>query len=175
MAKLLKTGWYVLYVRSRYERKVDELLRENGVESFVPLITKIRQWSDRKKMLVTPLFSSYVFVHIKSSMDFHKTLSTEGASAFIRFGNEYGIVSDEEIKKIKFLVGAKDLKDVKIEHQSYAIGEIREIQYGALAGLQCEIFKVNNENKVIVRLDSIQQNIVATIPSGSLVNLDKIA
>ncbi|WP_299188204.1 UpxY family transcription antiterminator [uncultured Aquimarina sp.] len=173
MGKLLKTGWYVLYVRSRYERKVDELLKENGLESFLPIVTTIRKWSDRQKKLEIPLFSSYVFVNIKTSMDFHKTLSVEGACSFIRFGSEYGIVKDEEINKIKFLVDADGVKDLKVDNESYEEGEVMLIQYGSLAGIECEVININNENKIIVRLDSINQGITATVPSNYLSKISK--
>ncbi|AXT56544.1 UpxY family transcription antiterminator [Aquimarina sp. AD1] len=173
MGKLLKTGWYVLYVRSRYERKVDELLKENGLESFLPIVTTIRKWSDRQKKLEIPLFSSYVFVNIKTSMDFHKTLSVEGACSFIRFGSEYGIVKDEEINKIKFLVDADSVKDIKVDNESYEEGEVMLIQYGSLAGIECEVININNENKIIVRLDSINQGITATVPSNYLSKISK--
>ena len=42
-------NWYVLYVRSRHEKKVHQLLQEKGIESSLPLIKTIRIWSDRKK------------------------------------------------------------------------------------------------------------------------------
>ena len=64
MSKLLKIGWYVLYVKSRHERKVDDLLKENQLESFLPLVKTVRKWSDRNKIIQMPLFPSYVFVKI---------------------------------------------------------------------------------------------------------------
>jgi len=173
MGKLLKTGWYVLYVRSRYERRVDESLKENGLETFLPIVTTIRKWSDRQKKLEIPLFTSYVFVNIKSSMDFHKTLSVEGACSFIRFGSEYGIVKDEEINKIKFLVDTDGIKDVKVDNEPYEVGELMLIEYGSLAGIECEVININNENKIIVRLNSINQGITATVPSSYLSKISK--
>ena len=56
--------WFTLYVKSRSEKKVAKQLEDIGVESFLPLITKIKQWSDRKKKVEEPLFRSYIFVHI---------------------------------------------------------------------------------------------------------------
>lgn len=173
MSKLLKTGWYVLYVRSRYERRVNESLEENGLETFLPIVTTIRKWSDRQKKIEIPLFSSYVFVHIKNSMDFHKTLSIEGACSFIRFGAEYGIVSDEEIDKIKFLVRSDGICDIKVENQLYDVGEIMIIRQGSLAGVECEVINTNNKNKIVVRLKSIRQDVTATIPSNYLSKISK--
>ncbi|WP_354304425.1 transcription termination/antitermination NusG family protein [Pedobacter sp. UYP1] len=52
-------GWYVLYIKLRYERKVHDLLNEASLESFLPLIESERQWSDRKKSILKPLFPSH--------------------------------------------------------------------------------------------------------------------
>lgn len=165
MPKTLKLGWYVLYVRSCHEKKVHDLLIRNQLVSYLPLVQTIRQWSDRKKTISKPLFPSYVFVKIRSTMDFHEALSIEGACAFIRFGNEYALATDIEINKIKVLVEDEHITDVEMKTDLPKIGDIKKISHGPLSGLECEILKVNNVNKIIVRIDSLQQNIIATIPS----------
>ncbi len=158
-------GWYVLYVKSRWEKKVDESLKEIFLESFLPQVETIRQWSDRKKMILKPLFPSYVFVNINSPLEFHKALSVNGAHTFIRFGKEYARVEEKEINQIKLLVGDKNITDIEIATRLPKVGETRKITCGTLNGLDCEIMKVNNQNKIIVRIDSLHQNIIATIPS----------
>ena len=53
--------WFAIYVKSRNEKKVSKTLNDIGIESFLPLITKIKQWSDRRKKVDEPLFNSYLF------------------------------------------------------------------------------------------------------------------
>src|SRR5439155_22663486 len=55
--------WYAVQTRSRHERVVAAQLREQDVSTFLPMITRIRRWSDRRKLVEFPLFSGYVFVH----------------------------------------------------------------------------------------------------------------
>ena len=59
--------WYVLYTQSRQEKKVAEGLQKIGIESFCPLVTIMKQWSDRKKKVELPLINSYVFVNIEEN------------------------------------------------------------------------------------------------------------
>ncbi len=158
-------GWHILYVKSRSERKVHEYLTEISLESFLPEYKSVRQWSDRKKIITKPLFPSYVFVNINSSMDFHKALSVQGACTYISFGKDYAKVSDKEIERIKLFVKAEGLTEVETNVQLPKVGEVRTITDGALKGLECEILKVDNTNKIIVRIDSLKQNIMATIPA----------
>ncbi len=160
----LNIGWHVLYVKSRWEKKVYESLQEISLESFLPQKQTIKQWSDRKKMVLKPLFPSYLFVHINCALDLHKALSINGACAYVRIGKEYAKVTEKEINKIKLLVGNKNITDIEISTQLPKIGDFNKINYGQLNGVDCEIIKVDNHNKIIVRIDSLQQNIIATVP-----------
>ena len=54
--------WYAIYTKPRNEKKVAENLAAIGIESYCPIVTTLKQWSDRKKMVETPLIPSYVFV-----------------------------------------------------------------------------------------------------------------
>lgn len=160
--------WYVLYVKARHERKIESLLNENQIETFLPLVKTVREWSDRKKEIEMPLFPSYIFVKINLKKDTHKVLSVKSYCFLIRFGKEFAKVQEYEINSIKLLINM----NVPIKVENYApllkVGEYRRIDKGALKGLNCEIIKADNENKVVVRIDSIKQNIVATVPSSCI-------
>ena len=58
----LEYHWYAIYTRSRGEKVVAKLLKESGLEVYLPLQRKLRQWSDRKKWVEVPYINSYVFV-----------------------------------------------------------------------------------------------------------------
>lgn len=157
-------GWHVVYVRSRFEQRVHNRLIEMSIESFLPLVKTIKKWSDRKKTIYKPLIPSYLFVNIKSPMEFYQTLSVNGACSYIKFGRDYAKVTEVEIDSIKFLVGDSDITDIETGPRLPKVGEVKKIILGSLTGLDCEVVKINNKNKVIVRIDSIQQSIMATIP-----------
>jgi transcriptional antiterminator RfaH len=57
-------NWLVLYTKPKNEVKVAERLAAAGITVYCPLVTSLRQWSDRKKKVTLPLFSSYVFVQL---------------------------------------------------------------------------------------------------------------
>jgi len=168
-------GWYVLCVKSFHERKVYDQLLESSIEAFLPLIETIKKWSDRKKVILKPLFPSYIFVNIRTSLDFYKALNLNGAYTYIRFGVNYAKVKEHEINKIKLLIGDKEITDIDIALMPLVVGETKRITFGPLCGMDCEILKVNNQNKVIVRIDSIQLNITASIPLHYLLETSKIA
>jgi transcription antitermination factor NusG len=59
--------WFALYTKPRNEKKVAENLAALGIEVYCPLVTTIKQWSDRKKKVESPLIPSYVFVKIEEA------------------------------------------------------------------------------------------------------------
>jgi len=167
-------GWYVLYVKSQWEKKVDGALKDLAIESFLPLTKEVRQWSDRKKTIFKPLFPSYVFVKTKSSLEFQKALTVNGVYSYIRFGTEYARVTQKEINQIKFLVGDENIRELEVNSQLPKIGDITNIAYGPLSGLKCEVIKIGNVNKVIVQIDLLNNSITATIPSHYLEGINHL-
>ena len=159
-------GWHVIYVKFKHEEKVHRELKKLDIDSFLPMISTVRQWSDRKKKVRIPLFPCYIFVNIKAKLDFHKILSLGSACSFIRFGNEYGRVYQNEIDQIKLMVEAKDLTEIQTNVELPNIGDKLKIEHGELSGLECEVYRIDNNHKVKVRINSLRQNISATIPAS---------
>ncbi|WP_340203658.1 UpxY family transcription antiterminator [Ascidiimonas sp. W6] len=157
-------NWYVLYVKSKQEKKVHERLKELQIESFLPMIQTISNWSDRKKLISKPLFPSYIFVKLRESKDFNLALSVTGACLYLKTGKTYSIVRQEEIEAVKVFLGLDGLKEVEVKRNLPKPGEIQKITSGPLCGKECEIINVNNINKIVVRLNSINQSIIARIP-----------
>lgn len=82
-------GWYVIYTQSRYEKKIAQKLNEQNFKVDLPFNTEVSQWSDRKKKIEKPLFSSYVFVYLDSLKDYSKAMSIDGVVLFIKFGGRF--------------------------------------------------------------------------------------
>ncbi len=161
-------NWYVLYVKSRHERKVENLLREIRIHTFVPFVKQVRKWSDRKKIVEVPLFPSYIFIKISSNTEFEKVRSVDGVCDYIHFGREYAKVTDEEINKIKLFLSINEFSDIETSSERLQIGQKYKITHGPLSGVECEVSMINNRDKIVVRIDSIRQNICATIPTDYL-------
>ena len=51
-----RKNWYAVYTLPRWEKKIARLLEEKGYEVYCPLNRVQRQWSDRKKTVLEPLF-----------------------------------------------------------------------------------------------------------------------
>jgi transcription antitermination factor NusG len=60
-------NWYALYTKPKKEIKVAQQLEQLGFTVYLPTKVEIRTWSDRKKKVISPLFSSYVFIQIEDT------------------------------------------------------------------------------------------------------------
>lgn len=162
-----KKNWYVLYVKPRREKKVYTSLGIHALQAYLPLVKRIKKWSDRKKTVHEPLFSSYVFIYADSRDVFSRALAIDGVLNFVKFGGKHASVSAAEINNIKILLEG-NYNNIEVGNALPKIGELKIITQGLFAGLECEVVKAKDANKIVVRVDSIHMNITAELPSKYL-------
>ena len=163
----IKNGWYVIYTKPRHEKKVFEDLVLRNCTAYLPLVHRRSQWSDRWKMIEKPLFSSYVFVYLNDLENYHRVLPVDGFVMFIRFEGKLAMVKDSEIETIKQLIA--HCQGVELVQTDIKIGEKRKITYGPLSGYNCEAVSYKGKDKIIVRIESLRQDIMAEVPVDCLV------
>jgi transcriptional antiterminator RfaH len=132
--------WFVIYTKSRNEKKVAELLQKNGVETFCPLVKLKKNWSDRKKIVETPLFNSYVFVNL-SEKDRNVVFNVPGVIRFVFWLNKPAVVRNCEIESLKAML-SETMDSFSIEN--YQIGDTIKISEGAFKGVEGVIEKQTN-------------------------------
>lgn len=74
--------WYALYTRSRHEKFIHSELSKRNIESFLPLRSIKKRWSDRTVVVQEPLFKSYLFVRTNAAST-KSILRTKGAVRFV--------------------------------------------------------------------------------------------
>jgi len=144
---------------------VNQLLEEFGVESFLPIVKTLKQWSDRKKWVEEPLFKSYIFVHITPDQ-YYDVLNISGIVRYITFEGKAAIVPENQILAIKqYLNLEKDTHDIP---ENFAVGNNIEIIKGSLIGLQGNLIQVQGKQKVKIEIESVGGSVVLTIPKSYL-------
>src|SRR5512147_949641 len=79
-----ETKWYALWVKSRHEFVTERELDRKGIETFLPTVSKVRQWKDRKKLVDFPLFPGYLFVRVTPRADeFLNVVTTQGSVTLV--------------------------------------------------------------------------------------------
>lgn len=163
----MKKQWHALYVNSRAEKKVGELLTAKGIEAYVPLQKVMKQWSDRKKMVEVPLLNGYVFVNTDIAEN-EKVLQTQGVVNFVRSNGAIGVVRDIEIERLKQLIELGYHLEANSNVKNYMEGDRVKISSGPLKNIEGFVIE-NREGRFIeVLLESIGQSIKVKLPEGIL-------
>jgi transcription antitermination factor NusG len=158
----LKLFWYALHTHSRAEKQVHERLQKQGYESFLPLITTIKQWSDRKKKVVSPLVSSYVFLK-GTPKDLLAVVKIQGVVAVLKHLGKPAIVQEVEINNLKIL--AENSEGTKnINPRSLANYAPVEVITGPFKGLKGVYIASSGKQKVIVQVDVLNSFTEVTLP-----------
>ncbi len=156
--------WYALYTRSRYEKRAYSLLMESGIEAYLPLVKTWRVWSDRKKQVDMPLLPSYVFVHTdaRDYQAYYKILNTPGVVRFITFEGKAVAIPDHQITTLQRLNNQGiDMHCMELCPEP---GTPVKIIHGPMKGIAGEVVSVGKNQKVILRLDSLDKCIKLNIP-----------
>jgi len=151
--------WYAVHTRQRWEKKVAHSLERKDIEQYCPLNKVCRQWSDRKKIVLEPLFNSYVFIRVTET-DHLKVLQTEGVLRILYWLGKPAVIKDEEIETIKRFLN--DYENVQLEKTPVNINDRVRIIQGPLLSMEGSIIEVMSHSVKVI-LPSLGYAMTATI------------
>ena len=156
--------WLAIYTRPRWEKKVNRLLTEKGVESYCPLNKVRRKWSDRVKVVEEPLFKSYVFVKVND--DERTTVRmTPGAINFVYWQGKPAVIKEKEIIAIKRFLN--EYENVEVQLLDLKVDQRVRITNGTLMDHEGKVLDVRHKT-VKVAIDSLGYILVAYIDRSKL-------
>lgn len=136
-------NWYVLYTAARAEKQVEQHLKADGIEVYLPLHLSPRKWSDRVKLVEMPLFSSYIFV--RTTDEILRTLvRTIGISRIVYYNGSPAIVRTNEIESIKLFVETARGKEC-----TFGIDDDVLIACGSLKDISGKVKKIGNDHVIL--------------------------
>jgi transcriptional antiterminator RfaH len=92
--------WFAIYTRPKNEKKVVQGLEKMGIEVYCPMVTQVKQWSDRKKKVESPLISSYVFVKIEEK-NRNIVFEVPGVVRYLFWLGKPAVIQNQEIEALK--------------------------------------------------------------------------
>ena len=157
--------WFAVYTKPRWEKKVAGILDEMGIENYCPLNKVVKQWSDRKKIVLEPIFKSYVFVRVPESEKW-ELKSINGIINFVYWLGKPARIKDEDIQTIrKFLHEFSDIT-VKEASQLRVNSKVR-IRQGVLMNYHGILVEIAG-NRAKVRIESMGLQLSAQFDKKNL-------
>jgi transcription antitermination factor NusG len=155
-------AWYALQVRSRFEMSVANQLRGMGYEEFLPLHECRKRWSDRIKVVQTPLFPGYLFCRLDPQNRL-PILKTPGVIQIVGYNRQPIPVDDEEVKSIQTLVSSG------IPNQPWPFlkaGERVRIEAGPLHGLEGILVEFKGNHRLILSVSLLQRSVAVEMDAA---------
>jgi transcription antitermination factor NusG len=153
--------WYAVQTRARHEKVVSQRLRESGLTTFLPLVTEIHRWSDRKKSVELPLFACYVFVRlVPTSEERLRVLRIDSVLNFVGVRGQGTPIPDLQIDAVRTLI---DEELPWSTHPFLKIGQRVRIRSGALNGLEGVLVSRNGDRTLVLSVDAIQRSLAVRI------------
>ena len=163
-SRIVKRKWRVFYTQSRAEKKCEERLAERRVEVFLPKHKVVRQWKDRKKKVVEPLFRNYIFAHVDEHERL-RVLKTPGIVRCVSFGSTPAEVDEGEVEQLQ--IAQKDPNRLQlVEFPVPGVGEEVTVTEGPLRGLHGEVIDHGGQYYVILRVTAIRQAVRVHVPAA---------
>jgi len=155
---MTNANWYAVYVKSRHEFVVSGELQRKGIETFLPSVTKLNQWKDRKKLVDVPLFPGYLFISIAPDPEeFLRVLKTRGTVTFISLEPGHPTpVAHEEIRALKILLDAAGKIDV---YPLLKQGSRVRIKSGVFRGAEGILARKKDHHLLLVSIDLLGRSV----------------
>ena len=156
--------WYAVYTRPRWEKKVNQLLVQKGIESYCPLNKVRRKWSDRIKLIEEPLFKSYVFVKIEEGARTGVRM-TDGVVNFVYWNGKPAVIREKEIQTIKRFLD--EYENVEAIPMTVRPQERVRVTAGPMMGHEGKVLEIKNKSAKVC-IDSLGYMLVAYFDKSKL-------
>ncbi len=148
--------WYACRTRARAEKQVDRLLGRTGLETYLPLVERERQWADRKKRVEFPLFPGYTFARFSMGR-FLEVVRTPGLVEVVGGRERPTPVREEELEAVRrFAQGLEETGLTPEPADWLEPGTPVLVVCGPFEGMRGILTEVKGRSRVVVRLTAIR-------------------
>jgi transcription antitermination factor NusG len=160
--------WFVIYTKPRWEKKVNTVLLNKGIDVWCPTQKVQKQWSDRKKIVLEPLFKSYVFVNINYIAERTKVAMTDGVLNFVYYLGKPAVIKNEEIDIIKRYLDEVDITINIVSADGFKQDTKVRVNNGVFQDQEGTVLRTG-KRKVYVQLRTLGQVMVVEFPTAALI------
>ncbi len=160
--------WFALYTKPRHEIKAELELNKLEIENYLPKVTRLRKWSDRKKKITQPLFSSYIFINVNEKERYH-ALEIPCIVKTISFNGKPSIIPDFEINNLKKMLEGNP--EVKVVDELKTGTSVKVIE-GPFRDVEGIVYETpNNERMLAIVINLLKRSVTVSLPVESIIKL----
>jgi transcription antitermination factor NusG len=153
--------WYAVHTRSQHEKSVTARLQADGITTFLPLVSEVHHWSDRRKIVQLPLFPCYVFVQMRLVPESWSKLTRVSGVLRLVGARGHGVpIPESQIQSVKLLL------ESNLPHKICPflhIGQRVRVRGGALDGVEGILMARNGDRSLVISVEPIQRSVSVRI------------
>lgn len=155
--------WYALYTKVNQEFKTADQLTKRAIEYYLPTVTKIKQWSDRKKKITEPVIKGYIFIYADET----ERLDALTIPSVVRCISENGKpakIPAWQIENFKLVI---ESKSDFILYNGLVPGQSIEILSGPFKGIKGIVQAINDKKmNLAISIDILNRSLIIQLPEG---------
>ena len=158
-------NWFALYTKPRHEFKAQTQIESWNITCYLPTVTRLKQWSDRKKKITEPLFRGYIFIEATEkerlqAVEFNSIVKT------IFFDGKPSIIPDYQISNLKNLLS--NTNKVQVYHEIIE-GDSIKITKGPFVDVEGVVYNVSKDTAMLaVNIDLLRMSVVVKLPASDV-------
>ncbi len=166
-----KNFWFAFYTKPKHEFKASLYLSSIDLEYYLPTITTLKQWSDRKKKITEPLFKGYIFVNC-NERERYDALQHDSIISTVSFSGKPAKIPKWQIENLKKMLDENRevfVKDMLPEGTNVKIID------GPFKGITGIITQSDDHGKVFgITIDLLRRSVLVKLPKESIIKeIDK--
>lgn len=143
------------------------LAQRYALETFVPTMHELHDWSDRRKAVEVPLFACYLFVHVPEwRPTYHPVLRTPGVLGWVGHQGEPTAIPIPQIESIRRMMTSKIAAS---PYPFLKIGQRVRIRGGCLDGVEGLLAGAKGDRRLVISIDLIQQSMSVVVEGYEVV------
>ena len=164
----ITSNWYAVNTRPRWEKKVAQILDTKGIENYCPVNKVVKQWSDRKKIILEPIFKCYVFVKVEEQKKWD-VKRIDGILNYVYWLGKPAKIKEEEINTIKKFL--HEFSDVAVEQIGLHVNQKVRIRQGVLMNYEGILLELSG-SRAFVKIESMGLQLSAHFDKKNLENIN---
>lgn len=156
--------WFALQVNSRKESWISAHLVGQGYECFLPKYKSVRQWSDRRKEIESPLFPGYLFCRF-NFLERLPILKTPGVIQIVGCNRNAVPIDEQEIQAMQRLTESSFARQ---PWPYLEVGERVRIQSGALRGLEGILVSLKDNYRLVLSVTLLKRSVAVEMDASAV-------
>ncbi len=159
-----KKNWFALYVKPKHEFKAMGELAQLNIQNYLPIVTKLKQWHDRKKKIDEPLLKGYIFIYADEK---ERLFSLENR-CIIKCVSDHGRpakIPEWQIINLQNMLSHKGDFNV---FDGLVRGTAIEIVDGPFKGVQGILEKTETTHNLAVSIELLNRSVLVHLPKESV-------